>query len=112
MAGADGRVLQLIRQVVLEEAGKLGIEVERIILFGSRARGDARPDSDYDILVVVKGEIGRGEMRRLARSIRGRLARQLIPCDIVVATAARWRRFEDVVGHLFHAVKQEGVAVW
>ncbi len=28
-------------------------EVERIILFGSRARGDARPDSDWDFLVVM-----------------------------------------------------------
>ncbi len=26
---------------------------ERIYLFGSRARGDGRPDSDYDVLVVV-----------------------------------------------------------
>lgn len=26
---------------------------ERIFLFGSRARGDARPDSDYDLLAVV-----------------------------------------------------------
>ena len=28
------------------------VQPQRIILFGSRARGDARPDSDYDILVV------------------------------------------------------------
>jgi predicted nucleotidyltransferase len=27
--------------------------VERLVLFGSRARGDHRPDSDYDLLVVV-----------------------------------------------------------
>ena len=28
--------------------------IERIVLFGSRARGDHRPDSDYDLLVVVE----------------------------------------------------------
>jgi predicted nucleotidyltransferase len=28
------------------------IQPDKIILFGSRARGDARPDSDYDILVI------------------------------------------------------------
>jgi predicted nucleotidyltransferase len=27
--------------------------IERLVLFGSRARGDHRPDSDYDLLVVV-----------------------------------------------------------
>ena len=30
-----------------------GRPVRRIILFGSRVRGDARPDSDYDLLVVL-----------------------------------------------------------
>ena len=50
----DGSVLGLIRRVVLEEAGRLGIGVERIILFGSRARGDYREGSDYDILNVVR----------------------------------------------------------
>jgi len=31
-----------------------GGRVERVILFGSRARGEAHPDSDYDILVFLK----------------------------------------------------------
>ena len=30
-------------------------EVEQVILFGSRARGDHRPDSDLDLAVVLKG---------------------------------------------------------
>lgn len=28
----------------------------RIVLYGSRARGDAKPDSDWDILVLIDGE--------------------------------------------------------
>jgi predicted nucleotidyltransferase len=31
-----------------------GERVERVVLFGSRARGDARPDSDYDVAVFLK----------------------------------------------------------
>jgi predicted nucleotidyltransferase len=30
-----------------------GFRLERVVLFGSRARGDARPDSDYDVAVFL-----------------------------------------------------------
>ena len=30
-----------------------GVRLERVVLFGSRARGDARPDSDYDVAVFL-----------------------------------------------------------
>jgi uncharacterized protein len=33
-----------------------GDRLERIVLFGSRARGDHRPDSDYDIAVFIRGD--------------------------------------------------------
>jgi predicted nucleotidyltransferase len=29
------------------------VQLERVVLFGSRARGDARPDSDYDVAVFL-----------------------------------------------------------
>ena len=35
--------------------GTYGDRLERVVLFGSRARGDARPDSDYDIAVFLRG---------------------------------------------------------
>lgn len=31
-----------------------GDRIERVVLFGSRARGDAHPDSDYDVAVFLK----------------------------------------------------------
>ena len=33
-----------------------GGRIERIVLFGSRARGDHRPDSDYDVAVFIRGD--------------------------------------------------------
>lgn len=36
-------------------AALYGDRIDRIVLFGSRARGDARPDSDYDLAVFLKG---------------------------------------------------------
>jgi hypothetical protein len=41
--------------------------VEGVVLFGSRARGDAGPDSDYDVAVVLKDlSLDRDVRRRLA----------------------------------------------
>jgi predicted nucleotidyltransferase len=53
----------------------------RIILFGSQARGDARPDSDLDLLVIEPAPDNRhAEAVRLATL----LGRSLIPADVVV----------------------------
>ncbi len=41
--------------------------IDRVVLFGSRARGDARSDSDYDVAVFLRGMLDRfEEMNRLA----------------------------------------------
>jgi predicted nucleotidyltransferase len=56
-------------------------EVERIILFGSRARGDARPDSDWDFLVVIPSTT-----RRAARGVAVRRVARVkgVPMDFLV----------------------------
>jgi predicted nucleotidyltransferase len=44
-----------------------GKRIDRVVLFGSRARGDARPDSDYDVAVFLRDPTDRWqEMDRLA----------------------------------------------
>ncbi|MGY2052032.1 nucleotidyltransferase family protein [Methylobacterium sp. JK268] len=35
-----------------------GARLDRVVLYGSRARGDARPDSDYDVAVFLKDDAG------------------------------------------------------
>jgi predicted nucleotidyltransferase len=49
--------------------GKIyGDRLERVVLFGSRARGDARPDSDYDVAIFLKSLPDRwAELDRLAK---------------------------------------------
>lgn len=44
-------VLVRFRQALTETYGD---RLERVVLFGSRARGDARPDSDYDVAVFLR----------------------------------------------------------
>lgn len=60
----DDPVLVRFRQALNEAYGN---RIERVVLFGSRARGDARPTSDYDVAVFIKdpGELW-DELGRLA----------------------------------------------
>jgi predicted nucleotidyltransferase len=48
---ADDPILQRFRAALDRIYGD---RIERVVLFGSRARGDARQDSDYDIAVFLK----------------------------------------------------------
>lgn len=43
----------VVREFVEEVRQRLGPRLYQVLLFGSRARGEAREDSDYDMLVVV-----------------------------------------------------------
>jgi len=60
----DDPILRRFRAAVNEIYGE---RVERVVLFGSRARGDAQPDSDYDVAVFLRDMPDRfAEMERLA----------------------------------------------
>ena len=54
---------------------------QQVILFGSQARGDAGPDSDVDLLVVMEDDVDR---RRANIDIRVALADMPLPKDIIV----------------------------
>lgn len=44
---------QVVLNKIIERAKEILPEDARLVLFGSRARGDARPDSDWDLLIVL-----------------------------------------------------------
>ncbi len=89
----------------------MGDRVRRIVLFGSRARGDALPDSDYDVLLVLdKLEPGErhGILVDLYRTVR--------ECGAVVEPHVMGEeRFEEtkgVIGGLAYPAWTEGVVLY
>ncbi len=82
---------------------------EQIILFGSYARGDNGPDSDLDLLVVLRAvQSTRAESNRLRRALRG----LLVPVDILVATPEQLERHRNTVGLIYRTVLSEGKLVY
>src|ERR1700730_14670994 len=68
---------------------------ELVILFGSQARGDAGPDSDVDLLVVMDVK---GDKFEKCLEIRGALGEFLEPIDIIITTPEDFAWRKDVVG--------------
>lgn len=77
----------------------------RLVVFGSQARGDARPDSDLDLLVVEPAVADRfAEMARLSTL----LGRRLIPADVVVMSADAFEQQKGVTNTLAWRASREG----
>jgi predicted nucleotidyltransferase len=79
--------------VALTNHERVGKALELLNVFGSQARGDARPDSDLDLLVVEPTVADRfAEMARLSTL----LGRRLIPADVVVMSADAFEQQKGV----------------
>jgi predicted nucleotidyltransferase len=82
---------------------------ERIILFGSRARGTAERDSDIDLLVVMPVKGSRRDQRL---AIRMALRDVSIPKDVLVVTPREWDIQRDIPGTLVWPARREGVVLY
>jgi uncharacterized protein len=83
-------------------------EPERIILFGSVARGESRPDSDIDLLVVKAG----AHRRKLSQAIYRQLLGIGRSVDIVVVTPEDIERYRDAVGLVIRPALEEGRTIY
>ncbi len=101
-------VIEKIKEVILDECGKAGVEVVKIILFGSRARGDAKPDSDFDVYVVVKESLDFSKKRILLTKIKRRLAYDRIPNDILLSAEDRFEGLKNYTGSIDYYVNRDG----
>lgn len=78
---------------------------ERVILFGSHARGVAGPDSDVDLLVVMPVS---GSKREKQLEIRLALREFQIAKDVVVTTPEEFARRQTIPGTIERPAALEG----
>ncbi|MGH2970371.1 MAG: nucleotidyltransferase domain-containing protein [Solirubrobacteraceae bacterium] len=81
-------------------------EPERIYLYGSRARGDTRPGSDWDLMVIVSSSVEPG-YRRDQRAIRA-LGTVPFPAHVTVWTADEFDSRRHLVASFPATIEREG----
>jgi predicted nucleotidyltransferase len=105
---------QIERQAATEFVDKVyhhfGDQVTSILLFGSRARGDADEDSDMDLLVVLTDtEPG------IVRAIRDLAADVWLKYGIYLSTRVwsqdHWRTIADLQTQFYLNVRKDGVSL-
>jgi predicted nucleotidyltransferase len=102
----DDKVLSTIHDVV----GAM-LPAARIVLFGSRARGEATTTSDYDLLIVVERSLDARAKLALRTQVRRRLLDEGILSDVLIESEEEIRLKKDLPGHIVRNILREGVAL-
>jgi HEPN domain-containing protein/predicted nucleotidyltransferase len=96
----EDHVLDQVTRTIVEHLRPI-----RIVLFGSRARGDAKADSDYDIMVEMETDLRSTERRRAVNDL---FPRGPWGIDVLVYTPDEVRRWQDDVGMVLYDIVREG----
>ena len=103
-AMADPKLLEHVTKTIVER-----FHPRRIILFGSHARGEARPDSDLDLFIEMESS-----RRPPERAIEVSFVFGLRPwpMDVVVYTPDEVKRLRRVRGTLLSIIEREGTVLY
>ena len=94
---------EIVRRIV--QAAK----PRKVILFGSRARGEARPDSDFDLLVIAESTEPR---YRRSAPLYGVLSDILLPMDIIVYNPEEVKEWSEVPRAFVTTAIREGKVLY
>ena len=99
------------RQIAEELRARLLAQgrMRRIILYGSRARGTASPESDFDVLVVEADPVLKwDEMRRLRQAMRDLPH----PVDVWVMGEREFEETKNIIGGLAYPAYKYGIVLY
>jgi predicted nucleotidyltransferase len=84
---------------------------ERIVLFGSYARGDNTENSDIDILIIIKDLVNE---RKITRSLYKALLDEdfSIPVDFLAIDYDKYNIVKNKIGYIYKTIEQEGKIIY
>jgi predicted nucleotidyltransferase len=102
------KMMQEITDAIVRE-----VDPERIVLFGSRARGDAAQDSGVDLLIIERGPFGIGRSRRNELTkVERALIRFAVPTDILLYNMEEVEHWRGSLNHVIGRALREGKVIY
>jgi predicted nucleotidyltransferase len=104
----ENDALQAFNQRLVTELGK---QVQQVILFGSKARGDSALDSDIDVLILADDE--NRQLRKAISKISSQIGLDYDVClgALLIATK-RWKQMSSERFSLCRNVERDGILLF
>lgn len=104
--------IELLSKIIRDEFAKQEIIVTSVYLFGSRARGTAKPDSDWDFLIITEGKIPHLLQRKIISGIRKIFVFDYdIDADFIVLAKDEIQSANNDKGRISYYALREGLPV-
>ena len=105
----DDRLSAIIKELRRQFELLYGKRLVRMVLFGSQARGDAHPESDIDVLVVLQGPVDPGEEITRTGEVTAWIS---LKHDVVISRVfVSAEQFAEEQSPLLLNVRREGLSV-
>lgn len=107
-----GKMKPITNEVIRRMARRIvrRFKPERIILFGSRARGDAHADSDVDLLIVMPVKSKRQKQLEIRLALHHGFA--TVPMDVIVVTPQEYSTDVHIPGTIVRPAVREGKVLY
>ncbi|MEO0266027.1 MAG: nucleotidyltransferase domain-containing protein [candidate division WOR-3 bacterium] len=102
---------EIIKKTIEKIFEEIDIKIQKIILFGSRGRGDHTKGSDWDLLVVTEKNLERSQKLELSHLIRKRLADEFIPCDVLIKSNQEVEERKNIIGSVIRSALRERISL-
>jgi len=100
---------QTDQTLVIKEVARNFLPGSRVVLFGSRARKEQSPQSDYDCLIITPGHLTLKQKMRHQALLRKELAQRNIAADVIIQSKREVSSKQHLIGHIVREAIKEGV---